>query len=861
MKKRTLVSVVCVLTLLCFGLGLVGCNKHVHTFSDKWSSNSEGHWHAATCEHTQEISDYAEHTYRQNGLCVKCGYDRNSTQGGEEGGEGERNEVVFTTEISQQVELPTDVYVEANNLYLAKIAGGTYQVFGVVDNTVTEIIVPAEHNGVKITSIGISAFADCSKVQRIVLSDNIEEICATACVAQDSSGNTMYCQNLEEVVLGSGLKLIDEQAFMYCNKIRTVNFEDATSLREIGHSAFYECNSLTDVVLPDSLEKIGSGVFFGCIAIEEIIFPEATWSIGYGAFGDCTSLTEVYIPKTVTDIGYSLMAGCTNLETLTMPFVGLDRYDSYYLGLFFDDDLTDGIDPITGNVHVPASLKTVHITNSDELADGAFYGCSNIETLTLPDVLCCVGENVFEGCNDSIFTINENGKYIGNEENPYLVLVDVVDKTVTTFIVNDATTNIAGGAAKNCTSLVEIHISDNLISIGNDAFAGVPTNAFKKSMKSGTAYYLGTTNNPYHALIKAQNSPQTFTFESGVKIVAGGAFLNRTALVDLTIPDGVQSIGSKAFSGCTGLINITIPNSVRAMGDDIFAGATTIKTLTAPAFVLMSIVDSISTIATVNITSGDLIPAYSFYAATSLTTVNMANTVTRIGEYAFYQCNNLTEIKLSTSLKRIDSYGFAGSSLMSIELPEGLEYIDFSAFYYCRYLMGTLVIPDSLEFIGQRAFDTVNVENLYIGSGLRKLGTYAFGHNALLNQITVSPQNKWYYSVDNNMIEIGTGVLHLGSNLSVIPTDGSVTDIAALAFYGRQSIESITLSTHIQSIGYGCFAGAVMLENIYYQGTQAEWNAINKGDSYAYQAGKHQESNAIYVNFSDETKVALDNES
>lgn len=829
MKRRTLVSIVCVIAALCFGTFFVGCNKHTHTFSSEWSSNAEYHWHAATCEHTEEKSDYAKHTFRASGVCIYCDYVREEGGNGGSGNGGSGNgggqsSVEFTTEPSKIVALPTNVDVIYENMMLSKIAGGSYMLVGVEGTlaNATEITVPEQALGADITVIADQAFSGNTRLVKITLSDKITHI-----------GNQAFynCSALEEVVLGTGLRTIDNYAFNSCPNLKTINFPEG--LVSIGEAAFVACTSIETIVLPTTLKNISQTAFAQCEALTSISIPDSLETIGNFVFYMCGELTEVVLPADLIEMGYCIFAECPKLESVTMPYIGFDHYDSYFLGFQFDLDLSNNLaNPAVSNSAIPASLKTVTLTNCYQLADGAFAGCSNIETINLPDNLVYVGENAFDGCAASVFTESNNGKYVGSETNPYLVFASVIDKTATTLEINQATKCVAGGSVANCENLTTVRIYDDVTSVGINAFAGVPTRIFTRT---GNTYYLGTPTNSQHVLIKVQGNPASYTFTDSVKVVAGGAFKNSSALTSITIPNGITTVGGEAFYNCVALTSVTIADSVAVIGEDAFYGCKAVSTLTAPAYATLELAESTATFRTVNLTSGTFVPAYSFHTASALTSVTLADSITKIAEYAFYQCTLLTEIDLPSNLVAIGDRAFTGNvSLTTIELPTTLKTIGAYAFSGCQSLGGALILPDSVESIGERAFDQIAITQLYMGSGIRALGQYALGYMWFLADVTVSPENPNYYSVNNCLIEVGTGYLVIGGETADVPTDGSVIAFGDLAFYGRSQLANITISEHVTYIGYGCFAGCVDLFDIHYQGTRQQWNAITFADLWDY---------------------------
>lgn len=85
----------------------------------------------------------------------------------------------------------------------------------------------------------------------------------------------------------------------------------------IGKSAFFSCQSLTSITLPDSIKSIGFGAFMSCESLSKITLPDSVKSIESYAFFGCSSLTEITIPSSVKSLGHDVFGNCFSLETIT----------------------------------------------------------------------------------------------------------------------------------------------------------------------------------------------------------------------------------------------------------------------------------------------------------------------------------------------------------------------------------------------------------------------------------------------------------------------------------------------------------------------------------------------------------------
>jgi len=146
----------------------------------------------------------------------------------------------------------------------------------------------------------------------------------------------------------------------------------------IGQSAFVNCASMTNVIIPSSVTLIDGGAFYGCANLKNVIIPPSVAQIGTSAFGQCSSLTAMTIPDSVTDMGIQVFYHCQNLQTVKLP----EYLTSIASGMFsYCFSLT--------NVTIPQTVTNI--------GDSAFYACG-IKNITLPNGITRLGNQVFLGC-------------------------------------------------------------------------------------------------------------------------------------------------------------------------------------------------------------------------------------------------------------------------------------------------------------------------------------------------------------------------------------------------------------------------------------------------------------------------------
>ena len=236
---------------------------------------------------------------------------------------------------------------------------------------------------------------------------------------------------------------------------------------------------------------------------------------------------------------------------------------------------------------------------------------------------------------------------------------------LTSVTIGNSVTYIGGGAFDGCSGLTSVTIPNSVTSIGNLAFRGCS----------------GLTS---------------VTIPNSVTSIGGDAFSGCSGLTSVTIPNSVTYIGWKAFSGCSGLTSVTIPNSVTSIEWSAFSGCSGLTTLNFNA---------------INCQNFDY--AYAPFRGTSLTTVNIGDSVQRIPANFVRDCSGLTSVNIGTGVTSIGESAFSGcSGLPSVTIPNSVTSIGDTAFRGCSGLT-SVTIGNSLTSIGYRAFyECLNLSSL-----------------------------------------------------------------------------------------------------------------------------------------------------
>ena len=315
--------------------------------------------------------------------------------------------------------------------------------------------IPDNLGGYPVTSIGGSAFYNCSLLTAITIPNNVVSIGSYA--FED-------CTSLTSITFGNGVESIGSNAFSYCNSLNKVNITNLDAWCNINFSNFssnpleyaknlYINGTLaTDIIIPDSVTTIKSHAFYNCDSLSSIVIPDNVSNIGNFAFAACDSLSSIKLGNGITALSNSLFSYSTSLTSITIP------------------------DSVTS------------------IGESTFKSCTSLTSIAIPDSVTSIDYNAFSRCNSlSEVKITDLAawckiEFFDYESNPLFFAknLNINGKHTTNMVIPDSVTRIKQYTFNSFTTLSKLTIPGSVEKIDNYAFDGCTS--------IETVFYLGSSS-------------------------------------------------------------------------------------------------------------------------------------------------------------------------------------------------------------------------------------------------------------------------------------------------------------------------------------------------------------------------------
>lgn len=629
-----------------------------------------------------------------------------------------------------------------------------------------------------VTSIGRDAFAGCSGLTQV----NITSV-------------PKWCEITFEGQMANPLYWAKH---LYLDGEEIGDLTILEGVKHVNAYAFYNCSSLTSVMVPLRVESIGECAFAGCGCLKSVTLSKDVAKIEAHAFEGCSSLRQMLIPASVREMsGSGVFKGCSAMERI--EFAG----DAPVV----NSSATDMFAESPCCLYVPRGT-----IGWDVDGDGKWCGL----TINYFDYLSAVfdiGVCKYKGGGAL-------RQYLHKGECPMLPLYEIPPGYVLKGWDNDPTLPLS--ESMKYTLLLEIDVGEYsevvdgytwqyrktpqgaVVESGHfdiPAITPIPEGAVSVPETLGMLSVVGIGEDAFCGCgkITSIKIPETVTF------IGPSSFRKCVGIQSFVLPGGITEIGYYAFDGCSSLERVNIPDGVSQIGFDAFRGCVSLADITIPQSVLR--IDDSAFLKCDKLGDGVVIRDGCVLTVNGACSneVDLPDGVRLIAGGAFRNCQNLRVVRFPTSLRTVDNYAFSGcSSLASVGFPQGLSVIGDYSFKGCSGLKA-VSIPPGVERIGSSAFGgCTGLTEVMISQGVEELSDGAFAQCENLTSI----------ELPDTVRALSSHAFYGCVALKTIVLPKTLTLVPAYAFYGCRSIDGIILPDGVLEIQDNAFAGCSGLREI-----------------------------------------------
>lgn len=257
----------------------------------------------------------------------------------------------------------------------------------------------------------------------VILPDGIKEL----------KGHAFHGARIGKLVLPDSIEILGEQVFYdaafadltcsafvlenmiadsyACGAIQRV---EITSGEELPGQAFFDGDSLAEVVLPNTMKRIGSHAFANCGDLETITLPDSVEYIDFGAFYNCHRLKTIQLGENVKEVGYDAFYECQALQSIYLPNVETIKSRAFDWCMSLETIVVgDKLTSIGEEAFIECrALQSLYLVNVETIPESALEGCISLETLVLGTKVKSIGDKALKRCGNTDFRIY----YMGTEE-------------------------------------------------------------------------------------------------------------------------------------------------------------------------------------------------------------------------------------------------------------------------------------------------------------------------------------------------------------------------------------------------------------------------------------------------------------
>lgn len=342
------------------------------------------------------------------------------------------------------------------------VSNGSVSIMGYT-GTAEKIRVPSTIDGLPVTAIGESAFADQTDLKVLWIPDSVTTF-----------GKELLKGCNQIFALRTPLPQTEGNAFLgylygatdhlrnNVSELRALDYlELGGAMTELPSYALYDCNDLLVIKIPETVTTLKEYSLYRCESLKSLNTQHLR-VIESHAMDFCTSLETLEFSDSLESVGLGAFENCLSLRRLTVPFIGETRQDNTYLAYMFgaaDYGFSAGF--------YPPSLHFVTITEGTEtIWNHAFYECDSLREVTLPSTVTSIGTRAFSGCERlQTMTLPNGSLTVGDSAFSGCTRLQSIS-------LGNSLRSIGTNAFLNCTALTEITFPNSLTAIPNSCFHG-----------------------------------------------------------------------------------------------------------------------------------------------------------------------------------------------------------------------------------------------------------------------------------------------------------------------------------------------------------------------------------------------------
>ena len=653
-------------------------------------------------------------------------------------------------------------------------------------------------------------------------------------IANDYQGDITIPAQI--IVDGQSIRVVGiaQEAFYGCDDVTSITLPDG--LTTIEDSTFEFMSGLTEIVIPDSVTHIGRSAFSTCENLQRVVLPSQLTTIPEDLFESCSSLTEVNIPAGVKTLEPGCFSACTSLKTIQLP-KGLESIGALAFELCSELE----------RVIIPDTVT--------KIGGRAFNLCSKLDIISVPDSVTHVGVDAFENTKWYMH-LNDGPVVLGKVLYKYKPFNELGEEPNCTII--DEVERIADKAFESIYRPMRIILPKNLKELDTTAIlpTGYAQNYGTFVLPEGvgedypyhdTYCHCATINGIYYMLDDEHMTatvlrschfiyrghiviPEHVTYDAKdyqVTTIGFRAFAMDFDYVEyldehdrmdsllqcashVEIPATVNRIEDEAFYFCHGLTTVVFHGCVAHIGDRVFYNSREdIQAIIVPTQLKQIYLNKLDEECRPLITDCVAMVDGVYYSLDSDTHTAKVVHTAKDQSYDYYTGDIVIPAQITYQgheyqVVEIAASAFYSCSIDSITLPEGLVTIGNCAFDYCTNLR-FVDMPDTVNNLGHGAFaGCSNLRYVKLSENVRLMRNDLFYECTQLQTVLLGSQIK----------NVGSDAFAECENLRTIYLPETVKKIGDGAFSGCRSLKEVRIPDSVHILDMSAFDGCYEMNSL-----------------------------------------------